>query len=1061
MKSEFFLLIVLIISLMNANRLLTQDCIILEFPLDTNKYFNNPDSVKIDTCSESITFGKKFVKYGINILTTDYIFQIIPLVLDSIYTTNDIDSINYPETYSGFKNFESIYGNIKFKRIFPIDSTHILHPEFIIELEDYELLDSVISKLSNIVKIWHADIRYYPVEYILFNLPQTDVGIIPRKSINDIEERLFYHTVWGPNINTFESDEIFGRNFHKLGYQWNLYSMKLPMAWEITTGDNNFVQNPVTIAVGENYTTDPSRWLYHKEFFGPNHLLNKNFICTYYTKLFGDNDINTANTRWTNMPFIAQDNDSYGLHDLLVLSTAIAPFDNNPMVGTAPNVRGAIINTWRAYLYDVDQQVNHIKVMPNIISMSTSNDYPPRIDAIDYGIVHIAAGGNQMELPYFGTRQPIIENGQSLYELQPRSLHEGNLEDDGMIFVRDTIRDPDGIQDVKPIIVGGVSNGGWHTCTENLIHNQWPSEYFINGNWNVTNQRIQYEDEIFIFNYRFSRDYVKFPRRPEDLYNWQWRDLRILRRAEARFDVCAPASGIMAAIDGILEPGHENCDVNQVDLSNEQSMRDFAECHCGPEPTSPPLTIQDRNNQLPNWVRCVGRVGCYFVKYTVASGGTSSAAPQVAGIVGLMLSVNNFMNVPHKVQSNGILMPDTDPVNGIEPADVHRRVYDILTFTAKKIPDYEMWTGPFQDGGRYSSSFTYHNDLDVAYNRANRDRNEKYKYNYVVQNNALSYDRLRRSWAQRVGFGYVDAYRAVAHSIANKGLYEYHETNTLDFSPSGNGNETPDGKKLLHLGSWVKLGHGLFELDADMEIAPGFINCPECTVFPNGTILHVLNYSGGYFIPGPNRGYGGVSLPGEFHNNQGVTKINSINATPPIPVTLTVPDNCILAIDGILTTDQSGVGHKIKSAAVMPPSTSTGKILMEGYLRDVTLEGFMKLSDMRVHCFGVSTSGIHVINNTSNSISEAYGVIDLNENSFLTVSSGTLTMRPGAEINTRSTSDVVIESGEIAMESATQITRNIGQKIVVQNGGILRVKENAKVDILTMVKVETGGQFIS
>jgi hypothetical protein len=55
----------------------------------------------------------------------------------------------------------------------------------------------------------------------------------------------------------------------------------------------------------------------------------------------------------------------------------------------------------------------------------------------------------------------------------------------------------------------------------------------------------------------------------------------------------------------------------------------------------------------------------------------------------------------------------------------------------------------------------------------------------------------------------------------------------------------------------------------------------------NNGILHVLEWDG-------------VFLPCNTHNNQGVTKINSTNGIS----YFALPPNCILAIDGIISSDQ-------------------------------------------------------------------------------------------------------------------------------------------------------------
>ena len=143
--------------------------------------------------------------------------------------------------------------------------------------------------------------------------------------------------------------------------------------------------------------------------------------------------------------------------------------------------------------------------------------------------------------------------------------------------------------------------------------------------------------------------------------------------------------------------------------------------------------------------------------------GTSHAAPQVSGIAALMLSVSKFMGVP--LAANG------KPTNG---EDVQRRAYNALTFTAKKIEDYQNFSSE-----KFTNPYNV-NDPNIYFYSNSFPTGEAYQYEYKTQWN----DNLKRSWAQRMGFGLVNAYRAVAHSIRQKGAYEYNlaSSATLTFA---------------------------------------------------------------------------------------------------------------------------------------------------------------------------------------------------------------------------------------------------------------------------------------
>ncbi|MGA2296575.1 MAG: T9SS type A sorting domain-containing protein [FCB group bacterium] len=1111
MKKITNVLVIIIIIVCTTNIIFSNDCLKMELPNDGSTYGKssvnfNPDSVMIDTCTNSPTYNLRFVK-NFNIISNDYFFITKPLVEGNIYTIYDIDSINYFEFYTYLKELENKYGNITFKRSeLPIDSVCLKYPEFQVFLNDYFCFDSLKFDLIDSIEIKAVNIRKKPEKQLYYAVPISEIGLVPRMDIESIEDKIFLHGVDGTPKNKYENDRIWVKNYHPLGFHWNIYTLKCPLAWEITTGNfgNSGTLTPITIALSE---WDDGNHVFHKEFSNGINNYKYNFLCTQLNGNIGDIDLSLKGGN----KFSSFLNTNHNGHPIQDVSEAIAPIDGNPMVGTAPNAQAMLLQTWQAYLYDTDQNLTNdninVRHIPDIISSSTGAGaiIYPYTPCHDYGIVEVAAGGNNLDDSQgnFGTLVTINDYptlGITMTEYQPIRHEDTELED--KMVAKSALLDPDGKYDIKPIVVGAISNGRKNTCSDNLICGQWPSHTWANDIWvsSDVNPHMEYAWETYAWFYDHSRDYVKFPRRPitnPPLTDDQWRALRIRRKVDAEFDVSCPALGLLAALD---DNPTISCNYNTIDFCNPQSMENFIEncTSAGPQP--------DHNSNYGydfyQWVDRLVSVCSYFTKYTTACDGNSASAPQVAGIVALMLTINKFMGLEASVQ-NGIYMPNTTYNGNIivnEPADVHRRVYDILTFTAKKVRDFNPGHGRYiytkngiQYGSQYSGYFTYHDPLtlDVAYNRANRDPNEEYHFDYDVQNNYLCYDRLRRSWAQRMGFGMVDAYRAVAHSIANKGEYQYHEVTQpptiadhLNFLPSGPGNVTPDGQHLLHLGAHVKIGTGEFELNKDLQILPptndfpnGIKNCPDCPEndAPNSTTF-VLNYSGGYFT---NPGEGGVSLPGENHNNQGVTKIIHSNCSNPQRISLSVGNNNILAIDGILTTsntitcNQSNLRHNIYT-------TGTGKILMEGYLKNIQLRGNLRISDLLLESTGpvivntnplsYETSGGLYFEGSAYS-SEIYGKIYTKiiqpppnnfNNAIIQITSGKLTLMPGAEIHLDGSKDLYLIGGETHLQSATGIYATATEpykQIHVLSGAKLIVDNNAKVEIYPSIIVENGGEL--
>ncbi|MBC8125357.1 MAG: S8 family serine peptidase [Candidatus Kapabacteria bacterium] len=357
--------------------------------------------------------------------------------------------------------------------------------------------------------------------------------------------------------------------------------------------------------------------------------------------------------------------------------------------------------------------------------------------------------------------------------------------------------------------------------------------------------------------------------------------------------------------------------------------------------------------------------------YTFQSG-TSISTALVSGVVGLMFSINPNMGV--------VMDSITDlPGSGSNGLDVQRRMYNVVTFTADKIAD-----------------------LDPA-------------HAYKEQVN----DSLRRSWARRMGFGKINAYRAVAHSISLKGEYEYTSSGTLSFDEEI---RNSDGIKLMHWGSRIKDG-----IDWPLSAQRGR------TAGDDG-IVDVLQY-------------GGRSLPGEPHNNQGVTRLTS-SATP---LVINVPNSSTLCIDGMLLNEGSSHTHQVVATG------DDAMILAEGLVRNISLVGRLNIGDLIVD----GTSAQPVLNFTG--AGEIYGFVQLSQRGAIVIedSLGSCRMRPGSHVRIGGTNNLSVKNGgELLLDHASRITRSHTQEVDVRDGATLRVLAGAKTHIGARVRVRAGSRFV-
>lgn len=359
--------------------------------------------------------------------------------------------------------------------------------------------------------------------------------------------------------------------------------------------------------------------------------------------------------------------------------------------------------------------------------------------------------------------------------------------------------------------------------------------------------------------------------------------------------------------------------------------------------------------------------------------GTSLSAPLVAGVVGLMLSVSDHLGTPWDPITDWAY----DWVNTSSGFDHQRRAYDILTFTADKVPD----------------------------------GNTNFPYVYQTA------DKLKRHWAQRMGFGKVNAYRSVAHAVPHKAEYEFTFTQTLSFDPAV---ANADGKKLMHMGSAV---HHALDLGSDNTRGGGATG-----------LLKVLEW-------------GGTNLTGTYntneYQNQGVTRLSSADVN--VRTDLTVPEDCFLLIDGRVLTN---IDEFTQSQNRIIATANGTRILMEGYLQNVELVGALTLGDVIVSGTDLAP-GLFF-----NRESDVYGNVRLINDAWCTIS-GTpdntaTTLRPGSHIQLNGNRNLMVRwGGVVEMDHSSRISTD-QSRIVLVESGTLRVKPGAKVRLDAHVHIWDG-----
>jgi hypothetical protein len=188
-------------------------CFILVYPNDydpitgTGTYFN-PDSVMIDTCSQSSNYGKLFSKKGYEFSMKVYVFGNDILPSYTPVTWQDISS-SFTQIKEGFQNLEQEFGPYTIQRTdyHPSDSLFLKNPIFEIEFQNYFKFDSVANALDEIdstSKAWMKNVPAYIIGSKVENNninEKSKLSVSPNPAIDEI-------TIETNNFNGYTDNQL-------------------------------------------------------------------------------------------------------------------------------------------------------------------------------------------------------------------------------------------------------------------------------------------------------------------------------------------------------------------------------------------------------------------------------------------------------------------------------------------------------------------------------------------------------------------------------------------------------------------------------------------------------------------------------------------------------------------------------------------------------------------------------------------------------------------------------------------------------------------------------------
>lgn len=385
---------------------------------DWRGFQSNPDSIRVDTCNGHEQNPQFSVKRGYRITFDDYAIKLGYAEQDSVVEVewSAIDT-SFVDLREAFHKMADSIGGYKLRKLYPSDTgaAGLLPRLFAIDFDQYVLTDSLDSCLSRINGI---NFHWRPIR------PSTvipnDLGMQVGSQIGQIK----------PGAGNSTSP-----NYHSLGWQWNLWKVKCPMAWEITRGEDDV------------------------------HLLADDIFndIDEFNPAFSSPDLSTRTTSNEEGNFLVLDRAHRGStdpqnpgdgrptrsltleHGAIVSATMVAKADNDDnsnyasMAGVANKAVALGIDETKAVVseIDLDRLMNNVLTPPEVANESFgSTDHigaegGDNLNAVKKGIVVVASAGNGLVLDYVNNKtgvdcvlrpspvshwRTVTENGHNIIE---------------------------------------------------------------------------------------------------------------------------------------------------------------------------------------------------------------------------------------------------------------------------------------------------------------------------------------------------------------------------------------------------------------------------------------------------------------------------------------------------------------------------------------------------------------------------------------------------------------------------------------------------------------------
>ncbi len=152
MKKYIILSILLIIGItfsIHKSYAIDPDC--LQMVMCDCEYASNPDSIMVDICTDSPTYGQWYVKKGILILFTTYPFEEEPIQVNIKKFWYDIDT-NLPLLRNRLLGIFNKYGSFSITRQ-NASNYHLISLDFYLEFDNYVCLDSLVENADTSFQI--------------------------------------------------------------------------------------------------------------------------------------------------------------------------------------------------------------------------------------------------------------------------------------------------------------------------------------------------------------------------------------------------------------------------------------------------------------------------------------------------------------------------------------------------------------------------------------------------------------------------------------------------------------------------------------------------------------------------------------------------------------------------------------------------------------------------------------------------------------------------------------------------------------------------------------------